>query len=482
MDYVNAVTLHGSFLPGVSSSQLRPNFMTFPMSSRMALSGGDITSETAKKTAERYQKLEECLARYLEFSYSATTQSRIYSIPCEKRPAFYAIDLICQYAVETLFPLMPSGMNQRKGTSPFPPMTRMPRMTRTHSCPTIGHNQIITKLDFQMESASSRMVSPDPTPEVLRARMTWQRTIDKIRSIVHLPRMPRMPRNVRKTLLPMNEPVTHMHTSRWLELLDPQHRYGGILDEQFKVWENLWNMEGKLPTTDNRNLFTWINDQPETEIPHVQYLPPEARADYELQIEKGGICKIRKGKGKVLHTKDVGQPHIFVLVLYQGVSKITLRKCQADGKHYPICSGNKYPRCFVGPYERGYFHHSTLAGGAPVLAAGEIIFTKQGKIHAITDKTGHYQIGEIAMRLFGHYLQERSINMDHVLMTMDCAKQPFTKMRDSRGMDFLKENAQVQIPPPLSDVSKQIDSSEAAGKPSKTTDSLIDTSLKNPQR
>lgn len=99
--------------------------------------------------------------------------------------------------------------------------------------------------------------------------------------------------------------------------------------------------------------------------------------------------------------------------------------------------------CYVGRYARGFFHHSSLVAGEPVLAAGEMVFSKQGKLKQINDKSGHYQTEESAMRAFVCYLQAQSIDMEHVLVSTECAKEPFTKMRDSRGKDFLNHSLKV---------------------------------------
>lgn len=228
----------------------------------------------------------------------------------------------------------------------------------------------------------------------IAARKRWKEVLHKIEIILRRPKTP----NSCKTL----PSITPMHDTRWLEILDSKHRYGGELEKQSKQW--LLDSSQKKSS----DFFEWLKKR-DVRIPHVHYLcDDEARSFYELRVENG-VCKT--DKEPILHTADVDEPHIFVLST-SGV-------------------------CYVGRYERGFFHHSSLVAGEPVLAAGEMVFSKQGKLKHITDKSGHYRTQESAMRAFVCYLQARSIDMEHVHVSMDCAREPFTRMRDSRGKDFL---------------------------------------------
>lgn len=262
------------------------------------------------------------------------------------------------------------------------------------------------------------------TPQMSAGRMKWRAALDKVRSIVRFPRISQnsdaakifiVPKNAAEG--PINIPTIHIHESRWLEKLDPARRYGGGLQAQWVIWQGL--KEKDLPPKQSKYFFSWLKSQ-NVQIPHVQYLSDEERIDYELHVANGKFSTKREG---ILHTQDVGNPHIYVVIPYR----------TKTGKLYPIC--------FVGPYIKGYFHHTSLSGGAPVLMAGELIFKKNGELHQITDKSGHYRTEETAMAAFLEYLREKQINyLQHVIVTVDCAKEPFDSMRDGRGA----------VPPPRS--------------------------------
>lgn len=245
--------------------------------------------------------------------------------------------------------------------------------------------------DKKKRSASATRFQGAHLEKSLKARFSWKFALHKVKSLLQKPRF---------FLFKPPVNLTIMHETRWLEVLDNKHRYGGALEEQWERWKT---------TESTKNFFNWLAEQP-GKISEVQYLSSTARLFYQLRVENG-ICKT--DKEKTLHTEDVGTPHIFVL----SAARI----------------------CYVSRYERGYFHHSSLVAGEPVLAAGEMIFSK-GKLIQITDKSGHYRTQTAAMGAMVGYLQKKSINMDEVIISMDCVREPFTGMRDARGKEFLKMN------------------------------------------
>ncbi|MBX3225349.1 MAG: hypothetical protein KF795_32895 [Labilithrix sp.] len=65
--------------------------------------------------------------------------------------------------------------------------------------------------------------------------------------------------------------------------------------------------------------------------------------------------------------------------------------------------------------EAGYFHHSSLAGGEPVAAAGELVVEK-GKLVAITSNSGHYKPGSEFTEQLLCALRDRGVNLAGVTL------------------------------------------------------------------
>ena len=60
-------------------------------------------------------------------------------------------------------------------------------------------------------------------------------------------------------------------------------------------------------------------------------------------------------------------------------------------------------------------HHSSLAGGAPVAAAGEMIIFK-GKLYAINNRSGHYRPPPVTLERVIKALKRRGVNFEGVLV------------------------------------------------------------------
>ena len=101
----------------------------------------------------------------------------------------------------------------------------------------------------------------------------------------------------------------------------------------------------------------------------VRYLGPIERQDYKLHVDKDGLLRDIDGDlfdtsaGGSVHSKDPRA--IFVM-----------------DQHGEIFASNYQ--------EVGEFHHSSLLGGKPVAAAGELGVT-DGKVHLVSNNSGHYQ-------------------------------------------------------------------------------------------
>lgn len=289
-----------------------------------------------------------------------------------------------QVNVVSYLPLPPHQSNRRRGSR-----RRKPRSASTHAPHTEPPASSVAVPSALGERQLS-ITSLQNFERSFRARASWKNAYSKVKMLLQ-----------RETFFLFQAPIgmTPMHETRWLEVLDPKHRYGGELEKQSKIWNS---------TNSCKNFFEWLKDQP-VSISEVQYLSSTARRFYKLRVENG-VC--RTDKEGILHTEDVDAPHIFVLS--------TMRIC------------------YVGRYDRGFFHHSSLVAGEPVLAAGEMIFSKKGKLKQITDKSGHYRTEAAATRAIVCYLQTQSIDMEHIVVSTDCVREPFITMRHAPGKEFLK--------------------------------------------
>ncbi|MCP3922107.1 MAG: hypothetical protein GY714_05920 [Desulfobacterales bacterium] len=61
----------------------------------------------------------------------------------------------------------------------------------------------------------------------------------------------------------------------------------------------------------------------------------------------------------------------------------------------------------------GKFHHSSLLGGKSVASAGEIT-VKNGIVHKITRKSGHYMPEEKYLQQFVDELKVKGVNLNKV--------------------------------------------------------------------
>lgn len=184
------------------------------------------------------------------------------------------------------------------------------------------------------------------------------------------------------------EPTQILSNRYWLELTDPQHRYGKILSIHWQVWVRLksnvnffnW-LNAKLASTGRRTVedsditdlykAIWERSSVKDSIPFkdwrksinkiskVTYLNERERKRYAVNIQDGKLYN--QETGEAITTNQHG------LIFVRGYDN----------------------RLYVGPYERGTFHHSSFLSGSPVKAAGEL-FCTNGKLVKITDLCGHY--------------------------------------------------------------------------------------------
>lgn len=241
-----------------------------------------------------------------------------------------------------------------------------------------------------------------------RGRANWASLIGKIRSIVRLLKEPSGEKPVEDIQSVQIPRPTHMHESRWLERIDHLNRNGGDLEKQWKRWAE----PGRIfaDEKEKRYFFTWLARQPGNKaIPPVRYLRPVDRPFCKLIVKDGVCSNLING---VLHTLDDDQPHIFAWTTNLSI--------------------------LIDVYNRGFSHHSCVVSGAPVLAAGEMIFSKKGILKRMTDKSGHYRTTRDPFIEFVYYLSKKGINMKNVKIALDCVKEPYTTENDFSGEALLE--------------------------------------------
>lgn len=120
----------------------------------------------------------------------------------------------------------------------------------------------------------------------------------------------------------------------------------------------------------------------------VKYLSETERAAYKLEVRDG---KIYDSAGRLFDTRDAATAHsgggraIFVM--------------DENGSFY----ASKYQQV-------GEFHHSSLAAGKPVAAAGEVS-VENGVLKILSDKSGHYKPGSSFTQQAVDSLQGSGIDM-----------------------------------------------------------------------
>jgi hypothetical protein len=110
----------------------------------------------------------------------------------------------------------------------------------------------------------------------------------------------------------------------------------------------------------------------------VKYEKREGREQYKLEarpVTIDGRTEIRlfDAEGKLFDTRDA---------------------TTYDGRPRAIFVVNAQGEIYASTYqEKGYFHHSSLANGQPVAAAGELV-VENGKLISISNQSGHYKPGD----------------------------------------------------------------------------------------
>jgi len=155
--------------------------------------------------------------------------------------------------------------------------------------------------------------------------------------------------------------------SVWLEVVDPMHREFGALSEVYETWT-----KDPKAQADNQSFWKYIGDS-----------RSDAIVLYDLgaksQVEKSVQGNFTEIQGHNVDTRSARtfQPHADPNVGW-GIFAVTV-----DGELHVGRHSND---------DGASVRHTSLTGGQPILAAGEICIVN-GKIAAISNLTGHYKLG-----------------------------------------------------------------------------------------
>ncbi|KAK9762376.1 hypothetical protein K7432_011939 [Basidiobolus ranarum] len=167
-----------------------------------------------------------------------------------------------------------------------------------------------------------------------------------------------------------NNSTSPLCESYWLEAMDTNHRWGGVLHLFHKEW---------LRSKTEDDFFTWLDKTKgyrglpglwavrlKGKLSRVRFLKPEERLQYQITCDhKGRLIYLLSGQ--LIHLPKLflkGMEGIFVI-----------------DRENRIYMARKFP---------GYFHHSTFLAGGRVRAAGMVIVNK-GHLKWISRSSGHYK-------------------------------------------------------------------------------------------
>ncbi len=118
----------------------------------------------------------------------------------------------------------------------------------------------------------------------------------------------------------------------------------------------------------------------------VTYLDEAKREMFRLHVDEDGL--LRNAAGRLFDTSDAGA-------------------VQNPGSGRAIFVMDRHGRIYAAKeHSAGQFHHSSFLSGQPVAAAGEL-GVKDGKVHLISNQSGHYKPGEKAIEQFMRHLFKR---------------------------------------------------------------------------
>jgi hypothetical protein len=157
------------------------------------------------------------------------------------------------------------------------------------------------------------------------------------------------------------------NASIWLEVLDPAHRHAYELSAKWQAWLN-----DPECIREKRSFWDYLGTPPD---PQVEYLQEGAH----WAVEVGPDGRLLDCEGDPLSTR--------------------VYSTAFSGQGWAIFVYSPASQLYVSNHEPGAFHHSSFLGGGAVRAAGEII-VDNGRVRALTAKTGHYWTTPELMRQF----------------------------------------------------------------------------------
>ena len=191
----------------------------------------------------------------------------------------------------------------------------------------------------------------------------------------------------------------------WKELRAP-HYAGFVLDSIFKEWKD-------APTY--KNLDDWIE---------AEWLPRARRSK-----DPGIMSKVKDIESKkVRYLTAPAERESRMIHVRQGRVYAANGTPFHTGDHSTHFSGNGWAifvmsparNVYSGSHDLGKFHHSSFLAGGPVLSAGEWA-VKDGKVVAVTAKSGHYKPDE---KMFYQMLRKLKRHGVHLKGVAACPK-PF---------------------------------------------------------
>ena len=149
--------------------------------------------------------------------------------------------------------------------------------------------------------------------------------------------------------------------------------------------ERLYPFELVQPGLTRREMLNGIKNK------RVKYLGKEQRKEKIIKVDKNGLLVDRRGRA--YHTGIESTMH--------------------SGAGWAIFVMDKNNTIYAGSHIAGEFHHSSFLGGNYVSSAGEIA-VRNGKLVAITCRSGHYRPDPKNMIYFLNSLNDRKVNLKNV--------------------------------------------------------------------
>lgn len=210
------------------------------------------------------------------------------------------------------------------------------------------------------------------------------------------------------------------------EALDPSHRrwYAGVQFARYQEFRKAWKaqlLDTASPERMISTFYTWLQaDDSRCELAdewgETLYLDEERRQRKRILIQNGIVKRPDKAK-RWMPYSSTGES-IFVMLTDRNIYTSKTDWKNASDK----------------PAKAEVKHHSGLAGGQTILAAGSWVVT-DGKITKITQQSGHYHPRLREMLTLLSELNERGVDLNAVeLLVYKYSKDPRCETPDNSGL------------------------------------------------